>query len=163
VTVDVYRPPARLGPRYPLWLKLTLIWGIAVIWNVFLLFLISAEPTDVPLIFLLPVSLIVAVAGSYSSYRIYPDRSPIAGALRTRGWRRGDTEDVVRPSDPEERAAARRLRRGAITRREYELIIARRRFVHGEITLAQYNEIKRQLAISQRGMPAAGLPTRKSS
>jgi hypothetical protein len=145
VAIDLYRPPARLGPRYPLYAKLVAIWVIVLIVDYSLLLLLDANPVFGLVIILLPITLVLAIVGSYAAYRFMPDRSVFAPTLRALGFRRGDTEESVRLSDPQEREAARRLRRGAITRREYERIMVRRRFVHGEITQARYNEIVRQL------------------
>jgi hypothetical protein len=53
----------------------------------------------------------------------------------------GDPEDGRRrPSDGPERRAWRRLRKGQITRFEYERVMAHRRFVHGEISAGEYEE-----------------------
>ena len=160
MTVDVYRPPARLGPRYPLWAKLSVIWGIALVGSVLVLIFINSNPKVAFAIILLPIAIVLAVAGSYAAWRIFPDRSPVDAIYRGWGYRRNDTEDPVRPSDPEERQALRRLRRGAITRREYERIIARRHFVHGEITLAQYKEIVRELGAEVPRKPTSVSPPR---
>jgi hypothetical protein len=146
IEVDVYRPPARLGPRYPLWAKLAVLWGVTFVFLLVSSAVLSYSPTGGLLTLVLVVALCASVVLSYVQFRLVPGRTVWSNVLAARGSPVGDPEDAVRVADPEERRARRRLRRGAITRREYERIIARRRFVHGELSEEDYHEITRQLS-----------------
>ncbi len=148
MTVDVYRRPAPLGPRLPLWLKLVLLWAAMVLLFVLAWGLIPDElpngrtgslTTSIGILLFL-IGLVATVAMAYLQLRLVNDGSIVARRLEYGGTAVGDPSDPVRPSDPEERRAQHLLRRGAITRRQYEEIIARRHFVHGEISRAQYEE-----------------------
>ncbi len=145
VEIEVYRPPARLGPRIPFWAILAMIWGgtFAIILTVDIL---SSQSPDSSFDLLLgTIGLVASLVMAYARLRLVRGTSVWSNGLLTRGYPIGDTSDEVRLSDPEERAARRRLRRGAITRREYERIIARRHFVHGEYSAAEYHEALRQI------------------
>ncbi len=76
------------------------------------------------------------------------------------GKRPGDPENDRRPSDTEERAASRELRRGTISRADYERVMARRRFVHGEIDRAQYRQVLAEIAHGEAALARAGGPLR---
>ena len=153
VTVDVYRPPARLGPRWPLWLRLTVLWAATLLVYALTLALLAplriqgGNPSIVPgfALVVLVISLSASVVLVYAQLRLATDASLMARGLQARGFPVGDPVGGNRPSDPEERRALRRLKRGAITRREYEKIIARRHFVHGELSRTQYEEIVHEL------------------
>jgi hypothetical protein len=67
----------------------------------------------------------------------------------------GPVSEFRRQSDPEERAAWKRFQRGEITRIEYERRMARRRLVHGEISIEEYHEVLRELDSANGGPPAS--------
>jgi hypothetical protein len=151
--VDISRPPARLGPRVPLWVRLFVLWAIMLVVYILVLDLLigpynEASPPQYAPVFtigLLIVGLSASFVMIYVQYRFVSDNSIVSSVLAARGFSLGDPEGAVRPSDPEERNAHRRFRRKQITRLDYERIIARRHFVHGELTHAEYNDIIRQL------------------
>ena len=118
--------------------------------------MLSHQPAGGFAVLVLIVALAASLLGLYARLRLVPSQwtwSSAFRALRSPGSPDADLEDPVRLADPEEIAARRRLRRGAITRREYERIIARRRFVHGEISREEYHEIMRQLAVGESPAP----------
>lgn len=82
---------------------------------------------------------------SYAALRLRPGSSLFSNYLQARGYPVGDPDRGRRLSDPEERAAWKRFKRGEITRVEYERLMAGRRFAHGEISTEEYHEILRQL------------------
>lgn len=153
MTVDVYRPPAPLGPRVPLWLKLVLLYVATVVFYVFIVATTTSGPDHGPNptlsptlgLILLSVDVAVSFLFLYLERRLVTDGSIMARAMSSRGVSVGEPSDTTRVSDPEERRARRLLRKGAITRREYEKAIARRHFVHGEITRSRYEEIIHEL------------------
>ncbi len=157
MTVDIYRPPARLGRRLPLWVTLAALWGTTavVLWVVIGL-LRQRIPSEFS--FLLPTAIVVGTA-VVNFYILNPRRRSVDQVLSADGFPHWGDEDSVRPADREERAAGRRLRRGAITRREYERIIARRRFVHGEISRAEYHKLIQQLAEEEPTQQAGNSPS----
>jgi hypothetical protein len=107
----------------------------------------SAPPIDPgAALAVLTAGLVASGLIVYTQLRFGSNGSLLSGELAAGGSLLGDVTDAVRPSDREERSARRRMKRGAITRREYELLIARRHFVHGEISHAEYSEIVRQLS-----------------
>lgn len=159
--LDIYRPPAPLGPRVPLWAKLAILWGAS--FGVYLLLLILSANSTPNLSFALVIS-IVALAASlvmvYAQLRLGVGTIGMSYAwapsyLSVRGFPYGETTDSARLSDAEERSALHRLRRGAITRREYERIIARRHFAHGEISRAEYHKILEEIGSDDPPHPEA--------
>jgi hypothetical protein len=157
--VDVYRPPARLGPRYPLWAKLALTWGAMFVVYLLSISLLAQQPTAGVAVVLLVIGLAAAVVLTYAQLRLVPGQS---FWLTPRPGGPGDPDDEGRLADPEERDARRRLRRGAITRREYDRILARRHFVHGEISREEYHETLRELGDDDPRHPSAASPSEGS-
>ena len=151
--VDVYRPPAPLGPRVPLWIKILLLWVATILIFVFVQVATTAGPDHGPnpsltpwfTLLLLSIGLVATIVMGYAQMRMIRTGSAASQLLAARGMPVGDPDNEARLSDAEERRALRLLRRGAIPRREYEKIIARRHFAHGEITRSQYEEIVREL------------------
>jgi Short C-terminal domain len=157
--IDLERPPARLGPRTPLWVRVSLIWGGLVVLLVLLLIALSGTHGAGPagLFLVLTVSGVAVAAFLTYLQRDYPwNLSRLETASISRGMPFADPEAGGRSPDAEERAARHRLRRGEITRAEYERIIAHRRFAHGEISVAEYHEIDRELKDSEPGPPPRG-------
>ncbi|MGA8542128.1 MAG: hypothetical protein WB947_01080 [Thermoplasmata archaeon] len=135
------RPPARLGPRFPIWAKLTLLWGGALVVVVLAESLLShLAASGLVLWLVLPISAtIIIFVLTYEQLRNPSGQFSLSNHLSASGYAIDGTVDERRPADPEELAARRDLGRGIITRREYERIIAYRHYVHGEMTHAQYD------------------------
>ncbi|MCI4365293.1 MAG: hypothetical protein L3K10_04440 [Thermoplasmata archaeon] len=162
MSVDLDRPPVRLGPWVPFWVKLGVVWvGMFVVYIVDLI-LLGERPQLQFGIILIVIGLAATTMMSYANLRLGASMSTGAMYLSARGYPVGNTDDSVRLSDRKERSARRLLRRGVIDRPQYERIIARRHFVHGEITLVEYHEILREIA--DRDLPggAAAPPSRRS-
>ncbi len=156
--IDMDRPPVRLPPRTPLWVRLLILWAVLTVVYVVTTALLFLPGTTPSLALLLASILAAAGVGlSFTQLRFATSGSVSSRILEARGFPVGDPEDDERTSDPQERDARRRLRRHEITRAQYEQILARRRFAHGEITLAEYHEILREVA-DQSGRPSPGPP-----
>jgi hypothetical protein len=83
-----------------------------------------------------------AVCFGYGTYRLGVGFSVVRLALAAKGGAFGDPErGRRRVADREEVEASRRLRRRQITRIAYERIRAYRRFVHAELTKAEYHQV----------------------
>lgn len=147
--VDRRRPPARLGSGVPWWLPVAVLWSVGV--ALILLILWGVSPGGQARFILLQTSAVVvnglAIGVSIYYWRRYgasgvlspmfppplPNYSSLSGAL--------NPNDARRVADKEERAALHQLRKGRISRLQYEKIIAYRHFVHGELTRTEYRQI----------------------
>ena len=77
-------------------------------------------------------------------------------ALRSRGLAEfgpqvGALDEDRRPPDSEERSAWHRLRQHRIPRSEYERIVVRRKFVHGDVSEVEHDQVMRE--IGEQGPP----------
>jgi len=114
--VDVYRRPARLGPRFPLWVRLLLVWAAMLVVYVLVLLILTPAygattrpPIDPPfVVLLLVIGLTASLVPVYTQLRFASDGSIVSSVLAARGTQIGNVEDTVRPSDLEERLARRR-------------------------------------------------------
>jgi len=144
--IDLARPPVRPGPRLEGWAIFAIAWAVG-----FGLYVLAAAILSNPFLGLgvvLPVAIIGLLAAStmsYAMWRLQVGTDIAADVMMATGERIGDPERARRVSDPEERRAWKRLKRGAITRVEYEQLMARRRFVHGELSGEEYHELMREL------------------
>ena len=125
----------------PVWLAVTLLFFAEFVLALF------AYVFNSPLagLIILPGLVVVTVLSVYYWRRFGVSRlvfSPLVVRDRTN---LGDPEDQPRLADRQERAAQRDLRRGKLSRQQYEKIIAYRHFVHGEISRAEYHHIISEL------------------
>jgi Short C-terminal domain len=153
VAVELDRLPARIGPRLSAWAVLMALWCVFTGLYVLAAALEGAAPGGGPVI--IPAFLAFGSGAGLLYVRI---RLTLGDSVTFWGGSRwGMTGDAAlegsRPSDPEERTARRRLRRGEITRAEYERTIAFRHFVHGEISRAEYHELVRQISEQESASP----------
>jgi hypothetical protein len=124
----------------------------------------SPRPVDPVLIVAsVAIGVVASVVVAYTQLRFASDQLILARVLAARGAPIGDPSDSVRPADREERTARRQLRRGKLTRPEYERVIARRHFVHGEITHAEYEELLREIAEQEAPVASAVPPFHERS
>lgn len=142
---DLQRPPATIGPRTPAWPIVTLLFFAFVV-------LLSAYALNLPtvlLIFLPGFILVIALSVyCWTRFGVFPLGS---GPLTSHDpIDLGNPEDQPRLADPQERSAQRDLRRGRISRLQYERVIAYRHFVHGEISGAEYHHIISELDKARR-------------
>ena len=154
MTVDLTRPPARLPPRLSDYVIVVIAWviffAIAILTGV----LSNISSTRGGFLILGILTLVDLAVALYLSVRI--------------GWRAlvyswvtdltkyppvGGADIRSRSADREEIEAGRLLRKGRITRVQYEQRIAYRRFVHGEITRAEYHSILAQLEVAKNTLP----------
>ena len=161
--IDLSRPPVRPGPRFSGWVILALVWVVSFAVLVVVYSLADQPPatqggvpTPGAAEFLLVIATIGLVAGlvfMYASMRLRAGGSVWSNALLAQGYPVGDPDMERRLSDPEERAAWRRFKRGEITRIAYERVMARCRFVHGEVSATGYHEILRNLTLASEETP----------
>ena len=153
--IDLSRPPIRPGPRFPGWVVFAVLWAASFAVLVLSYSLLVQPPATVQgaptageegfLLLLGIVGLISALSFSYAGMRLRAGGSVWSNALLARGHPVGDPDTGRRQSDPEERDAWKRFRRGAITRIDYERLMARHRFAHGELSSEEYQAILREL------------------
>lgn len=139
---DLERPPARLPPRVPTWVILSVLWAAGIVIAYFNYYVLD-EPYSAGRQWLLLIILLVSL--SVLTFGLLVVRVGRLRLVMNRYWRgqaypQGDPGDPERLADRQEIEARRELRRGTITRAHYERIIARRQFVHGDISRAQYEE-----------------------
>lgn len=149
--IDLDRPPRRVGPR-----RSSTTWyaaGWAASFGLWVLLLVLAARGLQPLLFLIPALAVTSVMG-YSQMRLINDGSLLSQHFAQSGYDPADVSAARRPVDDQELAALRRWHRRAISRIEYERIIAFRHLVHAEITEPEYREILRYLD-GQRGALSA--------
>jgi len=157
--IDLSRPPVRPGPRWTSWVILATVLAVsfAVLALVYSLMIqppttqpgVVSPATMVALLALAIVGLIALTTYFYAAHRLTKGSRFWSNTLLAQGDPVGDPESGRRrSSDPEERAAWKRFRRGEITRIEYERRMAQRRFVHGEISIQEYHEVLRELALA---------------
>jgi hypothetical protein len=162
MSVDLGRPPPRSGLRLPPGIVYVVLWGTATAVAVIAAILLYPGIAGQTLAVILAVVIFgISVFWVRGVLFIGTPSLDEASAPVFPGFL--NDPDLVRPADREERSARRRLRRGTITRREYEGIMARRRFVHGEISRLEYLQLLDQLRegdpLSQsRASPSAGKP-----
>jgi hypothetical protein len=150
--IDLSRPPVRPGPRIVGWPIVAAVWGAGFAVLVATYSLLSnpgLSPVAALLIGL--VGLVAAGAMGYAGMRLRSGASVWSNALQARGYPVGDPDSDRRVGDPEERDAWRRFRRGEIGRIDYELVMARRRFAHGELSTEEYHELVRELHAAREG------------
>jgi hypothetical protein len=88
-----------------------------------------------------------AASISFAFFRLYhTSRSP--GGRPDSDY---DTPDVPRLSDKEEVQAYRALRRGRITRFQYERVVARRKYAHLDLTPPQFDELMAYINDAEAG------------
>jgi hypothetical protein len=161
--VDLSRPPAPLPPRVPIWVSLGLMYAAALAIYIVANGLLS-EPASLSVAEgLFTVSIAASAFMIYAQLRLVPTTQGFSAAGGVDGPADGAPLAEGRLADAQEREARKNLRRGRITRREYERIIAHRRFAHGEISRPEYHEILRQLGYGPPGegtvrSPAGGPP-----
>ena len=153
--IDLSRPPIRPGPRVPGWLFYALVLAVSFALIVLILSLLAQPlatqngaltPGARAVLLGLAIAAIAAlVIFSYAGLRLRKGSSLFSNVLQAKGYPVGDPDRGRRRSDFGERAAWKRLKRGEITRVEYERLMAGRRFAHGEISAEEYHEILRQL------------------
>ncbi|MGP8159507.1 MAG: hypothetical protein ACLPWO_07905 [Thermoplasmata archaeon] len=162
--IDLSRPPVRPGPRLAGWVIFVGVLAVsfavlALDWS-----LLAQPPATQPgvvtpaarvaLLALATVGLIVLLTFWYAANRLTKGRSVWSNTLLAKGYPVGDPESGRRrQSDPEERAAWKRFKRGEITRIDYERRMAYRRFVHGEVSIEEYHEILQELTSAIGGTP----------
>ena len=146
--VDLRRPPARLGSGVLWWFPVAVLWSVGV--ALILLILWGVSPGGQAKFILLQTSAVLvnglAIGVSIYYWRRYgasgvltpmfptlPNYSSLSGAL--------NANDARRVAEKEERVALHQLRKGRISRLQYEKIIAYRHFVHGELTRTEYRQI----------------------
>jgi hypothetical protein len=160
--VALERPPARPGLRVPPGIILVVLWGTATAVAVVAAILLYPGTAGWTLAVILAV-VIFGISVLWLKGRLFHGLPSLDEATTPVVSGSLNDPDLVRPADREEQSARRRLRRGTITRREYEGIMARRRFVHGEISRLEYLQLLDQLRggdpLSQsRASPSAGKP-----
>lgn len=149
--IDLDRPPRRLGPRRSVTTRMAIGWGVCVVlWGFLLYLVVRGLP---PLLFLVP-ALTVTGGMAYFQARLVNDGSALARHFVESGFNPSDLDASTRVVDRQELSALRRLQRRAITRVEYERIVAFRHLAHGEISEPEYRQILRYLA-EQEPRPAA--------
>ncbi len=147
--VDLRRPPARLRSGVPWWLPVAVLWSVGVALILLILWGVGPGGPTKSLLFETSGVVVNGVALGVSIYywRRYgasgvltpmfpppgPNYSSLSGAL--------NLNDTRRAADREERAALRLFRKGRISRRQYEKIIAYRHFVHGDLTRTEYHQV----------------------
>ena len=139
--VDLNRPPAPLNPRWPAWLILVVVWG-AGFGLAILFFELSAQPSTAGVLVLASIAglgFLVLLAWAALSLRGGQSRLFLDRYWTGQAYPQEDPSDEYRLDDREEREARRRLRRGTISRADYERIIARREFAHGELSRDAYH------------------------
>ena len=115
---------------------------------------IISPATRVVLLALAVVGVIALLIYFYASMRLQMGGTAWSNAILAKGYPVGDPESGRRrQSDPEERAAWKRFKRGEITRIDYDRRMAYRRFVHGEVSIAEYHEILQELTSAIGGTP----------
>lgn len=89
----------------------------------------------------------LVILGVYlMTHRYSATPNPFLG-MRGLPWQ---LEDGPRGSDEFERDATRKLRRGEITRADYDRVIAYRQFVHGDLTRPEYRARILQIADEEK-------------
>ena len=142
MSIDLSRPPARIPPRLS-GTAVYLLTGAFLI--VLIVLLVVPLPSDYSLALLFAILSLAVLAlclllfvqrGFWGDFRragIRYDPSVESDLLELRG------------ADDTELAARQLLRKGEISRAEYERRIARRRFVHGEVTAQEYRSLLAQI------------------
>jgi len=162
--IDLSRPPVRPGPRLAGWVILAGVCGVSFAVLALVYSLMIQPPTTQPgvvspatreaLLALAIVGIIALATFWYAANRLTKGRSVWSNSLLAKGYPVGDPESGRRrQSDPEERAAWKRFRRGEITRIDFERRMAYRRFVHGEVSIEEYHEILQELTSAIGGTP----------
>lgn len=149
MTSDLSRPPTRLASRYPTWAVLALSWGVCVVVLIVAYILLIRSPAP-PVALALVAAVVVAIGVmAYVQFRFGIFSSILALYWAARQRTRGDPVGDRRTADRDEIEAQRRLRRGEITRGQYERVVTYRKFVHGELSRAQYHAALRQIALEE--------------
>jgi hypothetical protein len=102
-----------------------------------------------PPLLLVPPAFVATGVMAFTQWRLVANNSIMSRHFSESGYDPADLEEGRRLVDREELSALRRLYRRAITRVEYERIIAYRHYVHGEITHGEYEAVLRYLAVQE--------------
>lgn len=144
--IDLSRPPpSPMGLRVPWWLPVAVLWSggfaliVLILWMVF-----PGHEARVVILETATVAPLPVIAGLLIYYRMRYGPSGVHWPVPED---RFDTSDAPRVADKEERTAYHQLRKGRISRRQYERIIAYRHFVHGEISRTEYHHIVSELDV----------------
>ncbi len=140
------RPPARFGS--PPWGLLVAVAVVVYATVVLLVLLFSLESSGAALAILLalPVPPLIVYGIRLSASRFAADDDDPPAPYRTEGGAGvGYGGEHVRRPDREERDAWRALKRGRISRVQFERVRARRHLAHGEIDRLEYQAIVAQL------------------
>lgn len=146
--IELDRPAVRPGPRLPGWAVMALVWGGSWAALIVLYGLLSSSGPAVSPWLVVTIALgalAASIVAGVAAMRLRSGGSVWSNALESVGEPIGDPEGGRRPSDAEERAAWRALRKGRLSRVEYERIAARRRYAHGDISYDEFHAISRQL------------------
>lgn len=147
------RPPAPYGSRpWGLFVAAAVVVYVAVILLV-LLFSLEGSAVALGILFAGPAAPLVAFGIRLSASRFGGDDGAPAAPYRTEsGAEVGYGGEHPRRPDREEREAWKALKRGRISRVQFERIRARRHLAHGEIDRLEYQAIIAQLdEVEHRG------------
>jgi|GEM_PF-4135315 len=140
VEADFDRPPAPIGPRWPSWAVLAIVWAVSIPLSI-LFYNLEAQPSTPGvqlLLFVVDVVALTMVSIAFVVLRSGRSRVFVNRWWSGQGYPQGDPDEAPRLADRQERRASKRLRLESITRAQYERIIAYRHFVHGEISRSEY-------------------------
>ena len=144
MSIELSRPPARLPPRLS-GTAVYLLTGAFLILLLVLSWVLVPWPSYYGLALLFAILSLAVLA---VSILLFIQRS-FWGDFRRAGtrydWRSWSGVLEMREADNTELAAQQLLRKGRISRAEYERRIARRRFVHGEVTAQEYRSLLAQI------------------
>jgi hypothetical protein len=144
--IDLSRPPARRGPRLPGWAIFTFVLVLPLVVLIVVFLLLPTRGLGTIWVLLIALAgLVDATVIRLYARRFLKGRPSWSAAGSSTGYLDSESEDGERAPDNEERAAWKAFRRGQMDRTQYERIVARRRFVHGDISREEYHEIVKGL------------------
>jgi hypothetical protein len=121
-------------------------WGVSLVVLLLTLSLLAQPAPQSVTLVLLAVSFVALGSMGYVQLRLRADGLLLSRYLAAKGFPVGDPDGPARTVDRLEVEALRRLRRGRISRGDYERVVAHRRFVHGEISRAEYQSVLAEIA-----------------
>jgi hypothetical protein len=140
----------------PVWVSLGILYAASfAIWIVSLGLIGEAASRGVAAT-LLAIAIVSSEVMVYARQHLMPAAGGFSGGPGLYGPMDDEPLTEGRVADIQERRALKQWRRGRIPRREYERIVATRRFSRGEISRLEFHEILRQLEYGHPGQGEVG-------